>query len=68
MSGVEPWVRGILRCPIGRQELVDARDASGEPVLVCAQDCGAAGCRRQYPVRGGIPVLLAEESSPASEG
>lgn len=61
-GGLEPWVREILRCPVGRHELVDGTDEAGRPVLVCAQDCGAPGRRRQYPVQDGIPVLLADEA------
>ncbi len=61
-TGPEPWVRAILRCPVGLHELVDGTDEAGAPVLVCAQDCGAPGQRRQYPVQDGIPVLLADEA------
>lgn len=60
---LEPWVRQILRCPVGRHELVDVVDGAGEPVLECAEDCGQEGTRRQYPVRSGIPVLLADEAA-----
>lgn len=59
---LEPWVRQILRCPVGRHELVDVVDGAGEPVLECAEDCGVPGTRRQFPVRAGIPVLLADEA------
>lgn len=58
----EPWVREILRCPVGLHELLDAQDDQGAPVLECAQDCGAPGQRRRYPVTDGIPVLLADEA------
>lgn len=56
------WVRDILRCPVGRHRLLDAVDRSGQPVLECAEDCGGTGLRRRYPVRDGIPVLLADEA------
>ncbi len=59
---IDPWVREILRCPVGRHELVDETDESGAPVLVCAQDCGAAGQRRVFPIVDGIPVLLADDA------
>lgn len=59
---LEPWVRQILRCPVGRHELLDVVDDTGAPVLECAEDCGGPGKRRQYAVRSGIPVLLADEA------
>ncbi len=59
---IEPWVREILRCPVGRHRLTDEIDSAGEPVLVCAEDCGEPGQRRQYHFTGGIPVLLADEA------
>jgi uncharacterized protein YbaR (Trm112 family) len=65
-NGLEPWVRQILRCPVGLHELVDATDDHGDPVLECAEDCGGAGSRRQYPITGGIPVLLADEARTVS--
>ncbi|MGB3764240.1 MAG: hypothetical protein WA966_13585 [Ornithinimicrobium sp.] len=59
---MEAWVREILRCPVGLHPLVDDRDESGAPVLVCQSDCGAEGRRRQYRIDTGIPVLLADEA------
>lgn len=58
----EPWVREILRCPVGQHPLVDVVDEQGAPALQCAQDCDGAGRRRRYPVRDGIPVLLADDA------
>lgn len=60
---IPTWVREILRCPVGRHPLVSTVDAQGQPVLECAADCPDHGTRRQYPVRNGIPVLLADEST-----
>ncbi|HLS40470.1 MAG TPA: hypothetical protein VK038_06880 [Ornithinicoccus sp.] len=60
---LQPWVREILRCPVGKHELVDVVDEAGEPALECAVDCGGPGTRRRYPVRDGIPVLLADEAT-----
>lgn len=62
-DAIEPWVREILRCPVGRHELVDAIDEAGRPVLECAQDCGGAGQRRQFPLTDGIPVLLESDAT-----
>lgn len=61
-TSIEPWVRDILRCPVGLHPLLDDVDEAGEPVLVCVEDCPAPGRRRHYPVRDGIPVLLADDS------
>lgn len=58
----DSWVREILRCPVGRHELVDVTDEQGRPWLQCAQDCGAPGQRRRYPYDGAIPVLLADDA------
>lgn len=58
----DPWVREILRCPVGRHELVDVEDEQGAPALQCAEDCDGPGRRRRYPVSDGIPVLLADDA------
>lgn len=63
MSSIPPWVREILRCPVCRDLLEDTVDDEGSPALVCAQDCGAPGRRRRYPVVDGIPVLLADDAT-----
>lgn len=59
---IEPWLRDILRCPVCRQELIDATSPDGSPELQCAADCGEPGVRRGYRVDDGIPVLLADEA------
>ncbi|WP_168581930.1 Trm112 family protein [Gephyromycinifex aptenodytis] len=58
---ITPWLREILRCPVGGHELVDAIGPDGTPELQCSQDCGD-GVRRAYRVENGIPVLLVQES------
>lgn len=56
-STIEPWLRGILRCPACRAELRDDTGPAG-PELVCTgDDCGLA-----YRVDSGIPVLLVDEA------
>ena len=62
-NGIEPWVREILRCPVGGHELVDATSETGQPVLECAGDCGGPGQRRQFPITEGIPVLLESDAT-----
>ncbi len=54
-SGLDPWLREIIRCPVCRAELADSSGPAG-PELRCV----AAGCGLAYPVEHGIPVLLAE--------
>ncbi|WP_151524412.1 hypothetical protein [Serinicoccus kebangsaanensis] len=58
----DPWVRSIMRCPVGRHELVDVTTDDGEPALQCAQDCEGAGRRLRFPWREGIPVLLVDDA------
>lgn len=60
---MEPWLREILRCPVTHSELRDETDAAGAPVLVSTDVDPERGGRLQYPVRDGIPVLLADEAT-----
>lgn len=62
-EAIDPWVREILRCPVGGHRLVDATSGDGRPVLECAQDCGGPGERRQFPITDGIPVLLESDAT-----
>lgn len=50
---IDPRLLEILACPACHG---DIRALPGEEGLECA------GCRRVYPVRDGIPVLLIEEA------
>jgi uncharacterized protein YbaR (Trm112 family) len=56
-TGIEPWLREILRCPNCRSELVDAQGEGG-PELHCTN----AACGLQYRIDDGIPVLLVDEA------
>lgn len=47
-------VLDILACPVCKKPLQPAPDDSG-------YKCGV--CKRFYPVRDGIPVMLAEEAT-----
>lgn len=68
-TGIEPWLRQILRCPLCHGLLtdrVDVRDdASGAPhaaFLDCAGACAESGTGRSYRIEDGIPVLLVDEA------
>lgn len=60
--GVEQWVRDILRCPVTGAELVDGVGPDGSPELVSTD----ADNKLAYPVRNGIPVLLADDARQVS--
>jgi len=55
---IEPWLRAILRCPVTGATLVDGRGPDGSPELVSTDPDNPLA----YPVRDGIPVLLAAEA------
>lgn len=57
-ASIEPWVREILRCPVTGAELVDGVSPTGAPELHST----AVDQPLAYPVRDGIPVLLADEA------
>jgi len=67
---IEPWLRGILRCPQCKGELVDAVHTTGEPARTSetAETTATAetaelrcdACHLAYPVEGGVPVLLVD--------
>ena len=45
----------IMQCPVDAGTLTERRDPD---VLECGE------CRRRYPVRDGIPVMLVDEALP----
>lgn len=57
---IEPWLRAILRCPVTRATLVDGVGPTGEPELHSTDPENPLA----YPIRDGIPVLLADEARP----
>ncbi len=59
---VDPWVREILRCPVTGAELVDGVGPDGSPELVSTDPDNTLA----YPVRNGIPVLLADDARQVS--
>ncbi|WP_374970142.1 Trm112 family protein [Terrabacter sp. BE26] len=64
---IEPWLRGIIRCPQCKGELTDAVHGAGEgaghgEANPETAELRCATCRLAYPVEGGVPVLLVELS------
>jgi len=57
-TGIAPWVRELLRCPVTGAPLEDAVGPGGQPELVSTDP----ERRLAYPVRDGIPVLLEAEA------
>ncbi len=60
---IDPSLLEILACPACRspltvQRLADAPPGADPEELVCSN----AQCRRAYPVRADIPVLLVDEA------
>ena len=59
---VDDFLLSILVCPVSRAPLVLLEDAGG--ALLVSTD---AGSRLAYPVRDGIPSLLADEAEALDE-
>jgi uncharacterized protein YbaR (Trm112 family) len=55
---LDPEFLQLLACPECKSEL----RLKGDDRLVCTQ------CRRVYPIKDGIPVLLVEEATIEEEG
>jgi uncharacterized protein len=66
---LDPWLLEILACPschssLAIETLTDAPADADPQELVCSN----SDCRRAYPVRGDIPVLLIDEARILSVG
>lgn len=57
-SGIVGWVRELLRCPVTGATLIDGVGPDGGAELVSTDPDRPLA----YPVRDGIPVLLAAEA------
>ncbi len=55
-AGLPAWLRPQLRCPVTGEELVDGTGPDGAAILI------SRGAALAYPVRSGVPVLLAHEA------
>lgn len=55
---MDPQLLDILVCPLCKGKLLVRREP---PALVCSFD------RLAFPIRDGIPVMLADEAEPVSE-
>ena len=54
---IEPWLRGIIRCPQCKGELADGVHVVGD-AEVAELRCDT--CHLAYSVEGGVPVLLVD--------
>ena len=54
---IEPWLRGIIRCPQCKGEVTDVAAAAGGPEVA---ELRCDTCHLAYPVEGGVPVLLVD--------
>ena len=57
-QGIEDRLLGVLACPQCRSQLALLNTPQGQ-----ALQCLNPDCRRRYPIRESIPVLLVEESA-----
>lgn len=56
-AAVDPRLVELLICP-----------ACGGDIELAAEGLGCAGCRRVYPIRDGIPVMLVEAATAPAGG
>lgn len=52
-ASVDPRLLEVLVCPVTRGKLTYDREA---------QELISAGAKKAYPIRDGVPILLAEEA------
>ena len=50
---LDPWLLSILVCPVTRGKLTYDRTAN---------ELVSAGAKLAYPIREGVPIMLAEEA------
>ena len=54
---IEPWLRGIIRCPKCKGELTDGAHTTGDTPVA---ELRCETCLLAYPIESGVPVLLIE--------
>jgi uncharacterized protein YbaR (Trm112 family) len=59
---LEPDLLDLLACPSEDHAPLREETRSGLDVLVCSS------CQSVFPIRDGIPVLLADEATPGPNG
>lgn len=65
MSELDPKLLADLACPACRGEL--ALEEGGDEAAGTWLVCRAEECRRRYPVRDGVPVLMESEATRDSD-
>jgi uncharacterized protein YbaR (Trm112 family) len=62
VSDLDPQLLAILACPADHHGPLEVLESGLDVVLLCPF------CRSSFPVRDGIPVLLADDATPGPNG
>jgi uncharacterized protein YbaR (Trm112 family) len=62
MSELDPVLLEILACPSDHHGPLTEAEVDGQAALICPY------CRSSFPIRDGIPVLLADDATPGPNG
>jgi uncharacterized protein YbaR (Trm112 family) len=61
-AALNPELLAILACPSDHHGPLRVGEVAGAPVLICPF------CQSSFPIRDGIPVLLADDATPGPNG